>query len=95
MKLREYMDTHPGDYSLAESTTAITVDELDLSVGELEVEEYMVGLHHAGREKLHIYSVAPIVHIVTRLTLKSEEVSERWLEAPSSQRVPMQSLASV
>jgi hypothetical protein len=65
MKLREYMSTRQGEYSLAESTTTITVDKLDRRVGEQEVEEYLVGVDPVGRQKLHIYSVAPPVHIVT------------------------------
>jgi hypothetical protein len=67
MKLREYMRTRKGEYSLAESTTTITVDELDRRVCDQEVEEYLVGMDPDGRQKLHIYSVAPSVHIVTRV----------------------------
>jgi hypothetical protein len=67
MKLREYMNTRTGDYSLAESTTSITADDFDRRVSEQEVEEYLVGLNPVGRQKLHIYSVASHVHIVTRV----------------------------
>jgi hypothetical protein len=67
MKLREYMRTRTGEYSLAESITTITVDDLDRRVGEQEVEEYLVGEDPVGRLKLHIYSVTPHIHIVTRV----------------------------
>jgi hypothetical protein len=71
MKLREYMRTRTGEYSLAESTMSVTVDELDRRVSEQEVEEYLVGVDPRGRQKLHIYSVAPPVHIVTRVARQS------------------------
>lgn len=74
MKLREYMNTRTGEYSLAETTTMITVDELDRRVSEQEVEEYLVGEDPDGRQKLHVYSVPSHVHIVTRVARRAPEV---------------------
>lgn len=70
MKLREYMSTRPGDYSLAESHQRVSVDDLDRRVGEQEVEEYLVGVDPAGRQKLHVYTVDSGVHVITRVARK-------------------------
>lgn len=74
MKLREYMNTRTGEYSLAESTRAITVDDLDRRVGDTEVEEYLVGVDPVGRQKMHIYSTARHIHIVTRVARQTTTV---------------------
>ncbi len=65
MTLREYMTSHAGEYSMAESTVVITADALDGPVGDREVEEYLVGRDPAGHQKVHLYSVAPVVHLAT------------------------------
>jgi len=65
MTLREYMTSHAGEYSMAESTVVITEDDLYCPVGEQEVEEYLVGRDPAGHQKVHLYSVAPVVHLAT------------------------------
>ena len=67
MKLREYMTTRAGEYSLAESATTVALEDLDGYVADQEVEEYSVGIDARGREKLHIYMVAPHVHVLTRV----------------------------
>lgn len=67
MKLREYMKTRAGEYSLAESTTSVALEDLDRSVADQEIEEYSVGIDARGREKMHIYMVAPHVHVLTRV----------------------------
>ena len=67
MKLREYMKTRTGEYSLAETATTITVEDLDRRVSEQEVEEYLVGEEPDGRQKLHVYAIPSHIHIVTRV----------------------------
>ena len=74
MKLREYMKTRTGEYSLAETTTMITVDDLDRRVSEQEVEEYLVGEDPDGRQKLHLYAVPSCIHIVTRVARPKPDV---------------------
>jgi hypothetical protein len=74
MKLREYMKTRKGEYSLAETTTAITVDDLDRRVSEQEVEEYLVGEEPDGRQKLHVYAIPSHIHLVTRVAGRIPEV---------------------
>lgn len=53
---------------MAESTVVITADALDGPVGDREVEEYLVGRDRAGHQKLHLYSIAPAVHLATLVT---------------------------
>ncbi len=69
MTLREYMRSHAGEYSMAESTVVITAEALDGPVGDQEVEAYLVGRDRAGHQKLHLYSIAPAVHLATLVTL--------------------------
>ena len=73
MKLREYMKTRKGEYSLAETATTITVDDLDRRVSEQEVEEYLVGEAPDGRQKLHVYVIPSNIHIVTRVARQVPE----------------------
>lgn len=67
MKLKEYMGTHDGAYTIAESTRAITVEDLDVTLSDLEVEPYVLGDDVAGRRKIHLYSVDQPFHIVTHV----------------------------
>jgi hypothetical protein len=67
MKLKEYMGTHDGAYTIAESTQSITVEDLDVTLSDLEVEPYLLGDDGAGRRKIHLYSVDQPFHIVTHV----------------------------
>jgi hypothetical protein len=65
MKLKEYMATHEGDYLLAETTRTITVEELDVTLGELEVEALLLGHDPTGRRRIHLYAADQPIHLVT------------------------------
>ena len=67
MKLQEYMATHHGDYTLAETMHPITPQDLDPSWAEMEVEPHLVGIDAIGRRKIHLYGVDRRLHLATHV----------------------------
>jgi hypothetical protein len=67
VKLKEYMGTHEGEYSVAESTRPLTVKDLDRKLGDLEVEAYLLGTDGRGRRKFHLYTTDRPLHLVTHI----------------------------
>lgn len=67
MKLQEYMATHHGDYTLAETMHPITPQDLDPSWAEMEVEPHLVGTDAAGRRKIHLYAADRRLHLATHV----------------------------
>jgi len=65
MNLRDYMMSHPGQFTVAESDRPLTVDMLndDLLLQE-EIALYRVGQTADGRSKFHVY-VRDRIHIAT------------------------------
>lgn len=67
MKLKQYMETHEGQYLVAETTREISVENLDASLGELDVEPHLFGIDAAGRRRIHLYGTDWRCHVVTHV----------------------------
>jgi len=65
MKLKEYMGTHDGEYLLAETRQKVTVNDLDTSLCEINVEAYLLGEDATGQRMIHLYGVERPIHLVT------------------------------
>ncbi|HZU12667.1 MAG TPA: hypothetical protein VFB58_07490 [Chloroflexota bacterium] len=63
--LRTFMETHAGDYTLAEGLATVSVDQLDPDLAAQPVDVYEVGLTPDGRSKVHLYVVNPHRHVLT------------------------------
>jgi hypothetical protein len=65
MNLRDYMMSHPGQFTVAETDRPLTVDMLnDELLLQEEVTLYRVGQTADGRSKVHVY-VRDHIHIAT------------------------------
>lgn len=65
MNLRDYMMSHPGQFTVAESDRPLTVDMLnDEALLQEEIALYRVGQTADGRAKFHVY-VRERIHIAT------------------------------
>ena len=82
MNLKEYMETHPGEYPIAETTRRLTVEHLDPRLGELEVEAHLLGEDPTGRRRIHLYATEQPVHLAT------------YVERPEDQSRPTNGSAS-
>jgi hypothetical protein len=72
MKLHEYMQSHPGEYCIAQSIQQIRrVEDLHPSWAEYDVDEYVVGVDGIGRTKTHLYAQHPCVHLLTYFSGKT------------------------
>jgi hypothetical protein len=67
MTLEEYMRTHGGEYFLADSSTRISLDNLNAEFAEADIVVYVVGQDASGRCKYHLYWQTPHIHIVTHI----------------------------
>ena len=65
MKLKEYMGTHEGAYTIAETNQAVSVENLDVRLRELEIEPYVLGEDVTGHRKIHLYRTDHPFHVVT------------------------------
>lgn len=65
MTLKEYMRTHAGKYLVAETMRPVTVEDLDQTLIELEVEPYLLGEDASGRRRIHLYTRDAPHHLVT------------------------------
>jgi hypothetical protein len=59
------MTSQPGEYLVAETRTAISLEQLDPHIADLEVEEYVVGVDGEGRRTVHLHSAVTHAHILT------------------------------
>jgi len=55
VKLREYMQGHAGEYTLAETALPATIDDIDPDWLDREVDVYFVGIEGGGRHKYHVF----------------------------------------
>jgi hypothetical protein len=76
MKLKEYMETHEGEYLIAETTQTVTLQDLDDTLGDLEVEPHLHGDDAAGRRRIHLYAMDRPFHVVTHIVVEQPSDAE-------------------